>query len=176
VRTRLLVLTLLALAVLAAIDGWRLLAARRVNAAVAAGDEDRLRRLASPHARFALASQLAERGDWQGALSLYQEIEERGPSTLHGTARYNRAQLYHRLGLEASGRQDAHSQPLFELAKQHYRELLAREPGHWDGRYNLERILRLAPDAPEDDSEAANAPIPSERAVTTMRGFTLGLP
>lgn len=59
--------------------------------------------------------------------------------------------------------------------KQQYREALRRDPGHWPSRYNLERALWLAPELPDGNATGA-APEPSERAVTTMRGFTLGLP
>jgi mxaK protein len=68
------------------------------------------------------------------------------------------------------------ARPLLELAKETYREALRLDPGQWDARYNLERALRLAP----EQEDAPKAPLPmggeSERSVTTMRAFTLGLP
>ena len=67
------------------------------------------------------------------------------------------------------------SLPLLELAKQGYRDVLRDDPQQWDARYNLERALRLAPEAEEGDDGAAPPPLASERAVTTMKGFSLGL-
>jgi len=61
-----------------------------------------------------------------------------------------------------------------ELAKQAYRDVLRAEPHDWDARFNLERALRLLPDA--EDESAEGTPERSERAVTTMRNTTLGLP
>jgi mxaK protein len=53
--------------------------------------------------------------------------------------------------------------------------LLGQDNSDWDAKYNLERALRLAPEA-EEEIEAMAAPPGAERAITTMRGFTLGLP
>ena len=70
----------------------------------------------------------------------------------------------------------AQSLPLLELAKVGYREVLRDNPAHWDARYNLERTLRLAPEGDQPDDDAAPPPLNNERAATTMKGFTMGLP
>jgi mxaK protein len=44
---------------------------------------------------------------------------------------------------------------MLETAKARYRELLRLEPGNWDARYNLERALRLAPEA-QDTADDIN--------------------
>jgi mxaK protein len=66
--------------------------------------------------------------------------------------------------------------PLIELAKEQYRELLRRDPQHWDARYNLERAQRLQPDPTDSAFDPTAAPQERERAATTMRAQTLGLP
>jgi mxaK protein len=48
-------------------------------------------------------------------------------------------------------------------------------PDLWDAKFNLELALRLAPDPDPDDTGAPQV-LTGERAVTTMRAFTLGLP
>ena len=64
---------------------------------------------------------------------------------------------------------------LIELAKEHYRDVLRHDSGHWDARYNLERAQRLVPD-PEESEVSAASERRAERAATTMRGFSPGLP
>jgi len=66
--------------------------------------------------------------------------------------------------------------PMIELAKEQYRELLRRDPGFWDARYNLERAQRLLPDPVDSDLEPTAAQRERERAATTMRAQSLGLP
>lgn len=66
--------------------------------------------------------------------------------------------------------------PLLELAKEQYRELLRRDPGFWDARYNLERAQRLLPDPVDNDLEPTAAQRERERAATRMRAQSLGLP
>jgi mxaK protein len=63
-----------------------------------------------------------------------------------------------------------------ELAKESYRQVLRDNPARWDARYNLERAQRLVPDPEDIDASAAPAPSQSERAATTMRGYSPGLP
>ncbi|MDO9314605.1 MAG: MxaK protein, partial [Burkholderiaceae bacterium] len=66
--------------------------------------------------------------------------------------------------------------PLIELAKETYRELLRADPDNWAARYNLERAQRLLPDPDDGDAPPAEAPSNAERAATTMRGSSPGLP
>lgn len=172
---RLLAFALALLAVLAALDLWRLREAAALNEAIDAGDEPGLRASPAPEARFALAAKAAA-SDPQAALAAYQALEDAAPPGIAAAARYNRAQLYHQLAAAARAEDDARAVALAELAKQRYRELLAATPAHWDARYNLERVLRLVPDPPDEDAGGGQAQPPAERAVTTMRGYTLGLP
>ena len=65
---------------------------------------------------------------------------------------------------------------LIELAKEHYRELLRQDPDDWDARYNLERAQRLQPDPDGEDDSIPDTRRDAERAATTMRGHSPGLP
>ena len=100
--------------------------------------------------------------------------------TLGTAARFNSANLLLRqAGALGAGQQTAQSGqalPLIELAKEQYRELLRRDPGFWDARYNLERAQRLLPDTVDSDLEPTAAQRERERAATSMRAQSLGLP
>ena len=65
---------------------------------------------------------------------------------------------------------------LLELAKEYYRDVLRDDPAHWDARYNLERAQRLLPDPDDEDTTSVDLPRNRERAATTMRGYSPGLP
>ena len=54
--------------------------------------------------------------------------------------------------------------------------MLRRDPDHWDARYNLERAQRLLPDPERREPEPAGPQRDAERAATTMRGYSPGLP
>lgn len=76
-----------------------------------------------------------------------------------------------------AGMQPGQAIALIELAKELYRDVLRADPQHWDSRYNLDRGQRLLPD-PDEALEAAPPDINrnAERAATTMRGYSPGLP
>ncbi|HEX9181167.1 MAG TPA: hypothetical protein VF859_12270 [Burkholderiales bacterium] len=176
-RLKSLLAVLALLAVAAALDGWRLLQARSWNARIADG---RIVSASGPlpeEARFAQAWHLARGGDIQRALALYQEIATTDGSPLAGAARYNMGNLFFAEALRARQEQDEHAAlPYLELAKQAYRDTLRAEPQRYEARYNLERALRLLPEGGDSGEGGAPPPMPAERAVTTMKGFTLGLP
>jgi len=172
----------LVLAALAALDLHRLSAIARWNERIAAMERSAadapatLEPEAPMEVRFALARATAQQGEATRAVVLYHEVAQARPD-LAGAALFDAANVLLREAerIAASGDRLA-ARPLLELAKATYREALRREAGRWDARYNLERALRLAP----EDGSADDAPLPmpaqSERAVTTMRAFTLGLP
>jgi len=169
------VLALLALA--AAADGWRLLQARRWNTEIADGRIVAAQGRLPEEARFAQAWHLARAGELQHALALYQEVATADGSALAGAARYNIGNLFLGEALRARQAGDEHAAlPYLELAKQAYRDTLRAEPGRFDARYNLERALRLLPEGAGPEEAGAPAPSQSELAITTMKGFTLGLP
>lgn len=165
----------------ALVDGIALLRAQRANAAIAAAfgtgtvpatDDDPRREVL-----FARAYVHGMEGKAQPALSAYRRLAGAGMDAVGQAALFNSGNLLLRQALrERADGDEAQAMTLFELAKQNFRDVLRANPSHWEAKYNLERTLRLAPDSADKDGEALPPPPARERAVTTMRGFTLGLP
>ena len=166
-----------AVALLALADGYRWWQATRTNAAIRAEPMAEPAVDEAPQIVFARAWRHAAAGDYHRAVTAYREAASRGDEALRQAALYNSANLHLREALRLR-EQGAEPQvlPLLEMAKQGYRDVLHADPGYWDAKYNLERALRLAPDTDEDEAGALTPPPPSERAATTMKAFTLGLP
>ncbi len=167
--------TLAALALLAAADGWHLLQAERLNALITAGTLPPEDGAAPPELRVAHAAAQAASGAAEAALTRYGALHADTP--LGQAARYNGANLLLRQGMALR----AQSQPgqalaLIELAKEGYREVLRHDADDWAARYNLERAQRLVADPEGVDEEPPEARRSAERAATTMRGYSPGLP
>jgi len=165
---------LVLLAGAAAADGWQLWRTTRLNAAVAAGETnsgtDGPREL-----RFAHAAALAASGSADAALARYGTLQ--GDDALGRAARYNSANLLMRQAVELRrNNQAGQALALVELAKENYRELLRADPGDWPARYNLERAQRLVPEPDDADEDPPDLRRNAERAATTMRGYSPGLP
>lgn len=143
------------------------------SSAVPPWGEDGAKR--QPALRFAQAHALAARGQLDAALGQYSLVP--ADTAAGRAARFNSANLLLRQGIELQrGTQPGQALALIELAKEGYRELLRQDPAHWPARYNLERAQRLVPDPEEGDDEPGAAPQAAERAATTMRGYSPGLP
>lgn len=160
-------LIVLLLAGATAYDGlhWYLAARmeRRIRSAIILPDTARL----APQVAFAQGYALAAHGDNLRALTRYRQAAEAG-GPLAVAALYNIGNLHLRQGIAAQAAgQKAQSLALFELAKQSYRDALAADPGFWDAKYNLERALRLAPDAPPVP------PIPGEQALHQKKAIVI---
>jgi mxaK protein len=126
--------------------------------------------------RFASAWAAAQGGEVTRAVALYRDVAHARPD-LAGAALYDAGNALMREGERIVARGDwVGARPLLELAKETYREALRLDPGQWDARYNLERALRLAPEQEEAPPDPQRMGGESERSVTTMRAFTLGLP
>jgi mxaK protein len=170
-------IALAALGLCAAADGWRWFDAARINRAIADGSIVAQEAPRSPQALFAQAYHFAARGDDERALNLYKRLQDQG-GPLARAARYNAGNIHLRQALLLQKtRGDAALGALItpaELAKQAYRDVLRADPSDWDARFNLEKALRVLPDP--DDEEPGGTPGRSERAATTMRNATLGLP
>lgn len=110
------------------------------------------------------------------AAALLRQAADGSRGEVRQAALYDLGNLYLReaLRVQASGA-EASALPLFELAKENYRAVLYEQPGLWDAKFNLELALRAQPDA-DPDEPGASPILTGERAVTTMRAFTLGLP
>lgn len=177
--TRAVLALLGAVAVFAAWDGamwWRetALQAQVAAAGQAASAPADVADLA-PALRHAHARRLAEQGDLEAALKLFRGLHAETP--LGRGARYNSATvLLQQAQVIRAGPMPGQAIPLIELAKELYREVLRADPAHWDARYNLERAQRMLPD-PADNDDPPPAPAKgAERAATTMRGVSPGLP
>lgn len=166
---------LVVLAAAAAFDGWHLLEKARDNARIAAGVAERPAPTARAELRFAHASGLARRGEREAAIDAYRVLQDDSP--LGQAARYNAAnQLLQQALVLRDSPLPGQALPLIELAKAGYRDVLRQNPDHWDARYNLERAQRLQPDPDDAEADAAGPPENAERAATTMRGISRGLP
>lgn len=126
--------------------------------------------------QFARAHATAASGAHDLALQRYRPLQ--GDSALGQAARYNSANLLLRQALVVrAGAQPGQAIALIELAKEMYRDVLRDEPQHWAARYNLERAQRLLPDPDEAlDAAPPETKRDAERAATTMRGYSPGLP
>ena len=192
-RTTRAVLVLLALVSLAAvIDGVGLWRQQRWNALIASdlvaapvtgpvmGPATRAaaseRNDLPAQVQFAQAYALAADGAHGPALNRYRTLQAH--AQLGQAAHYNSANLLLRQALVVrAGTQPGQAIALIELAKELYRDVLRADPQHWDARYNLDRAQRLLPD-PDEALEAAppDTNRNAERAATTMRGYSPGLP
>jgi mxaK protein len=163
------------LAFAACFDGWSWFTKARDNRQIEAGVAARPAPDARGELRFAHASGLAWHGAHEAAVDAYRVLQE--DAALGAAARYNAANqlLLQALALRESP-SPGQALPLIELAKAGYRDVLRTDPQQWDARYNFERAQRLQPDPPDGDGEAGEAPKQAERAATTMRGVSRGLP
>jgi mxaK protein len=128
-----------------------------------------------PELRFARAAAHAASGADDAALTAYNALHADTP--LGQAARLNSANALLRQAIQVrSGALPGQAIPLIELAKETLRELLRRDPQHWDARYNLERAQRLLPDPEESDLLPEGPARSAERAATTMRAYSPGLP
>jgi mxaK protein len=133
---------------------------------------------------LAQAEKLRQVGKTTEALGALRDVEAKtlGRSDslalqAQADAKFNSANIYLRQAIEYSAQGDkAKALPPAELAKGLYRDVLRQAPQAWDARYNLERALAIVPEAEADENEALALPPQGERAVTTMRGISPGMP
>jgi mxaK protein len=174
-RTRIVLGVLAVAAVAGAVDSAHLCRQQQWNEAIAADPPVPGGTGAPPELQFALAHALAASGANDEAMNRYRALQ--GDSALGQAARYNSANLLVRQAIAVRATpQPGQAIPLLELAKEIYREVLRNDPGQWDARYNLERAQRLLPDPDDAQPELADTNRAAERAVTTMRGYSPGLP
>jgi mxaK protein len=172
-RAALALLALLALA--AAVDGALLWRTQQHNAAITSARVPAGNAQDRPELRFARAAAQAASGADEAALTAYNTLHADTP--LGQAARFNSANALLRQAIQVrSGALPGQAIPLIELAKETLRDVLRRDPQHWDARYNLERAQRLLPDADEGDLLPEGPARSAERAATTMRAYSPGLP
>lgn len=159
----------------ALVEAWLWQRTRGWNAAIAEAKAGPADMAAPPEVRLAQAHALATRGDDDAALKAYRVLH--GDTPVGQAARFNTGNLLIRQALVLrAGPQPGQAIALIELAKETYRDVLRVDPQHWEARYNLERAQRLLPDPEPDDTTPAEAPGDAERAATTVRGVSRGLP
>ena len=157
----------------AAFDGWRLQRDAAINAQLAAGTPPAASPV--PQLRFAAAYAQAASGAEDAAVNAYRPLQ--GDDPLGQAARFNSANGLLRQAIKLrEGPQPGQAVPLIELAKETYREVLRNHPDDWPARYNLERAQRLLPDPEDLEGGPLEVPRNAERAATTMRGYSPGLP
>lgn len=176
-RRALVLFAALGLAGALAADGWRLWRALDYNREI-----DRIGAPTLPPGGVAepAASTLFVRGHASvaagrtaDALAQFQAAGRDTRYTL--AAQYDIGNIHLREALALQERNELQNNPQpVELAKRHYRAALRADPSHWPSKYNLERALQLAPETAEDNTPASGHA--ADRAVTSLRGFTLGLP
>ncbi len=177
------VAAILALVALSGLDAFRLREITRWNAQIAQAERATAAQSvaameggAPMEARFAAGWAAARRGEVTQAVALYRDVAQ-ARRDLAGMALYDAGNALMREGERIVAAGDwVGARPLLELAKETYREALRLETGQWDARYNLERALRLAPEGEDSPTDPQAMGAESERSVTTMRAFTLGLP
>jgi mxaK protein len=164
---------LAAIAALAAVDGWHWQRDAGINSQLANGTASADTRV--PQLRFATAYAQAASGAEESAVNTYRPLQ--GDDPLGQAARFNSASGLLRQAIKLrEGTQPGQAVPLIELAKETYREVLRNDPQHWPARYNLERAQRLLPDPEDLEGGPLEVPRNAERAATTMRGYSPGLP
>lgn len=127
--------------------------------------------------RLAQAHALAATGKFWPALTLYRQIAAGAGAARRATATYDEGNLLLReaVALHAAG-EAARAQPLLQLAKDSYRQVLREEPDNRDARYNLELALRWAPESEDEESHDSPPPINVRRSNIVRRAMPLGLP
>ena len=160
------------------VDLYRLLDERRVNTMLARGDIALVAERDTVRGRLASAYRLQASGRLTEAIAAYGAIapESKPGPELATVQHFNLANLYleRAAELERSDQTQA-AMSLVELAKQNYREILARDPHHWDSRHNLSRALEMLPDIAAVDYENERNPERSPQAPQAARTYE-GLP
>ncbi|MDM0049498.1 MxaK protein [Variovorax sp. J22R115] len=174
-RTRVVLGLFAVVAAAAAIDGAHTWRQHMWNEAIVSGPLPADDKDVPVQVRFAQAHARADSGADDAALRLYRSLEDDSP--LGQAARYNSANLLMRQAVVVqAGAEPGKAIALIELAKEIYRDVLRVDPQYWDARYNLERAQRLLPDPDEMDVAPPETRRDAERAATTMRGYSPGLP
>jgi mxaK protein len=157
-------------------DVWKLRRIAQLNQQIAAGTPSQADDAGAPRElRFAQAHARAASGANEAALNRYGALH--GDDAIGRAARYNSANLLLRQAIELRATSEpGQALALIELAKENYRQILRAAPDEWDARYNLERAQRLVPEPEQADEEAPNLDRNAERAATTMRAYSPGLP
>lgn len=167
---------LLPLAGALALDLYGLLEDRRVNRALAQNQVALVAERDTLRGALARAYRLHAGGELSAAIAAYGAVALDEEPELRAVQLFNLANLYLEQAVELERADEMQSSvSLVELAKQNYREILARDPHHWDARHNLSRALEMLPDIAAVDYENERNPERSPRARQAARTYE-GLP
>ena len=118
------------------------------NQALADADYVAAAEFGGDHGRFAEAFGQALVGEIDDARVVYGDLGRSTDTDLRAAAFYNLGNSYMKQAETMDLDKDAdRAFPLIELAKMNYRKALAINSENWDARRNLQRALRLVPDA-----------------------------
>jgi mxaK protein len=132
----------------AAVVLWR---ARAVNARIdrlETGRVEAVARDAPPLVLAARARAFIRQGKLEDAQAIADRMPADGPDRVRAELDYALGNAHLRAALNAF-RTDPMKQvvPIINLAKSEYRQALARDPGNWDARYNLDIAMALVREA-----------------------------
>ena len=159
-----------------AVDLYGLFDDRRVNRALSQNQVALVAEHDTLRGALARAYRLHGNGELSAAVAAYGAVALDEEPELRAVQLFNLANLYleQAVALERADEMQS-SVSLVELAKQNYREILARDPRHWDARHNLSRALEMLPDIAAVDYENERNPERSPRARQAARTYE-GLP
>ncbi|MBS3954929.1 MAG: MxaK protein [Methylomicrobium sp.] len=108
-----------------------------------------------PEVLFAKARYLNDQGDYQEALRLYLQIEHQGNDHFRLKVQYNMGVIYlqqaSKLWKSKGVWEYSQINTLLDLTEQYLRQVLSKQPDHWQARFNLEYALRIRPPAKEEE-------------------------
>lgn len=150
----------------------------RTIAALAAGRDVPVAQDAAPRVLLARAHFLIIRDRLDEAQPLVDRLARDGEPPLAVAALYDLANARLRLAISHLERMQIDPAiPQVRLAKAAYRAALAREPGFWDAKYNLDVAMRLVRDFPQIEQEPQeDAQETPKRLWTDLPGLPKGLP
>ena len=159
-----------------AADLYGLLDDRRVNAMLERSELGFIAERDTARGQLARAYRLHAGGRLAEALEAYGAIPPDAEPELRSVQHFNLGNLYLERAVEFEAKDETQAAViLVELAKQNYREVLARDPHHWDAKYNLSRALEMLPDVGAVDYEDEFNPERSPQAPQAARSYE-GLP
>lgn len=127
----------------------------RINSSISHAENLEVTEDSAPEIIFAKAWYFNREGKFQEALQLYHSIEDRVTAQNLEKVKYNIGQIYLTQAAKHWNSQGvwaySHVVTWSSLAAKTFREVVVKNPSHWDARFNLEYVLRIAPPPREVD-------------------------
>lgn len=112
-------------------------------------------------AKFATAYWLANNERYKEATLLFMQLEEHANSSQKAAIKYNLGNIFFRRGLLINGTNMTvrdETEYLLRQAKTAYVASLKLEPGQWDAKHNLDRVLTMLPATPTPGVGESDSP------------------